>query len=99
MELTEPSIAAKEPSEGPMAQGENTGVPRLLKLALAAIVAGCTAYFFMLLNGGSSSASRGALARAMDAATQTSAALMYAMTALIVIYGLIVVAGAVRERH
>ncbi len=76
---------------------EAAAVPAFLKLAFGVIVAGCAAYFFVFLHG-ESGAGRGALGQATDAATQTSAVLMYAVTALIVVYGLIAVAGAVRER-
>jgi len=87
----------EQPAREQSGDARITAVPAFLKVAFALIVAGCGAYFLMSLHG-ADHAGRGALAQAMDAATRTSAVLMYGVTALIVIYGVIAVAGAVRER-
>jgi hypothetical protein len=84
---------------GNIAPREGAPLPAFLKIAFAAIVAGCGFCFLMFLHGAAGRAGRGALAQAMDAATQTSAVLMYAVTALVVIYGVIAVAGALRQRE
>lgn len=92
--LDRPSI--EQPAGGRITPREGAPLPAFLKLAFAAIVAGCAVHFLMFLHG-AGRAGRGTLAQARNAATQTSAMLLYAVTALIVIYGLIAVAGAVRE--
>jgi hypothetical protein len=51
------------------------------------------------MNGEVNHSERGHLVRAMNAATEASAALMYAIAALIVVFGVIVVAFAFGKSH
>jgi hypothetical protein len=82
---------------GWITERSGTDVPGFLKLAFIVIAGGCLAYFFIYMNGEVNDPDRGALVRAMNAATQTSAVLMYSIAALIVIFGVIVVAFSLRR--
>ncbi len=81
----------KEYAGGWITEREGTEVPRFLKLAFIVIAAGALAYFFVYMYGEVNHPERGPLVRAMNAATQASAGLMYAIAALIVVFGIIVV--------
>ena len=89
----------KEYAGGWITEREGTPIPGFLKLAYVVIVCGCVAYFFMYMNGEVNHSERGPLVRAMNAVTQTSGALMYAIAALIVVYGIIVVAFSLRDHN
>lgn len=84
----------KEYADGWITEREGTAIPTFLKLAYIVIAGGCAAYFLLYMFGDTGNTPRGALVRAMNAATESSAVLMYAIAALIVIYGIIVVAFA-----
>ena len=81
----------KEYAGGWINEREGTTVPNFLKLAYVVIAASCIAYFLMYMYGDVNQSDRGSLVRAMNAATEASGSLMYAVAALIVIYGIIVV--------
>jgi hypothetical protein len=81
----------KEYAGGWITEREGTTVPGFLKLAYIVIAAGCAAYFLAYMYGDVNQTERGHLVRAMNAATEASATLMYAIVGLIVIYGIIVV--------
>ncbi len=81
----------KEYADGWITEREGTEVPGFLKLAYIVIAAGALTYFIVYMYGEVDNAERGALVRAMNAATQASAGLMYAIAALIVVFGIIVV--------
>ena len=81
----------KEYAGGWINEREGTTVPNFLKLAYVVIAASCIAYFLMYMYGDVNQADRGSLVRAMNAATEASGSLMYAVAALIVIYGIVVV--------
>lgn len=81
----------KEYADGWITEREGTEVPGFLKLAYIVIAAGALTYFIVYMYGEVDNAERGALVRAMNAATQASAGLMYAIAALIVAFGIIVV--------
>ena len=82
----------KEYADGWITEREGTEVPGFLKLAYVVIAAGALAYFFLYMYGETGHADRGPLVRAMNAATEASAGLMYAVAAMIVAFGVIVVA-------
>jgi len=84
----------KEYADGWITEREGTAVPGFLKLAYIVIAFSAAAYFFLYMYGEVNHPDRGPLVRAMNAATEASAGLMYAIAALIVIYGIIVVAFA-----
>jgi hypothetical protein len=81
----------KEYADGWITEREGTEVPGFLKLAYVVIAGGALAYFFLYMYGETSHPDRGRLVRAMNAATEASAGLMYAVAAMIVIFGVIVV--------
>jgi len=87
----------KEYAGGWITEREGTRIPGFLKLAYVVIIVSVIAYFFMYMNGEVDSPSRGHLVQALNAATEASAALMYGIAALIVVYGVIVVAFALRK--
>jgi len=97
MEPTKPTI--KEYADGWITERAGTEVPGFLKLAYIVIAGGAAAYFLMYMNGEVNNESRGHLVRAMNAATEASAGLMYGIAALIVIFGIIVVAFAFGKAH
>jgi hypothetical protein len=92
MEPTKPKI--KEYADGWITKQAGTEVPGFLKLAFIVIAGGAPAYFLTYMNGEVNHAERGHLVRAMNAATEASAGLMCAIVALIVVFGVIVVASA-----
>src|SRR5215471_5136647 len=97
MESNNPKI--KEYAEGWITEREGTEVPGFLKLAYVVIAGGCLAYFLIYMYGETGHPDRGRLVQAMNAATQASGALMYAIAAMIVIFGLIVVAFSFKKSH
>ena len=82
----------KEYADGWITEREGTTVPTFLKLAYIVIACGAAAYFLLFMYGEVDHPDRGPLVRALNAATEASGTLMYAIVALIVIYGIIVVA-------
>ena len=97
MEPTKPKI--KEYAEGWITEQAGTEIPGFLKLAFIVIAGGCLAYFLMFMYGEVNHEGRGHLVRAMNAATEASAGLMYAIAAMIVVFGVIVVAFAFGKPH
>src|SRR6201996_724271 len=87
----------KEYAGGWITEREGTSVPGFLKLAYIVIIGGCAVDFLMYMNGEVNHAERGPLVRALNAVTETSGALMYAIAALIVIYGIVVVLFSLRD--
>jgi hypothetical protein len=81
----------KEYADGWITEREGTEVPGFLKLAYIVIAAGALIYFIVYMYGEVDHPERGALVRAMNAATEASAGLMYAIAGLIVVFGVIVV--------
>jgi hypothetical protein len=81
----------KQYADGWITEREGTEVPGFLKLAYIVIAGGCLAYFLMYMYGETNHPDRGHLVRAMNAATEASAGLMYAIAAMIVVFGVIVV--------
>ena len=84
----------KEYADGWITEREGTAIPGFLKVAYIFIAFGAAAYFFLYMYGEVNHSDRGVLVRALNAATEASAGLMYAIAALIVVYGIIVVAFA-----
>ena len=97
MEPTKPKI--KEYADGWITEQAGTEVPGFLKLAYIVIAGGCLAYFLIYMYGEVNNEGRGHLVRAMNAATEASAGLMYAIAAMIVVFGVIVVAFAFGKSH
>jgi hypothetical protein len=86
-----------EYANGWITERSGTEVPTFLKFAFIAIAGGSLAYFFIYMYGEVNHPDRGVLVRAMNAATQASAGLMYAIAALIIVYGVVVVAFSFRR--
>jgi len=95
MESTHTKI--KEYADGWITEREGTEVPGFLKLAFIVIAGGCLAYFLIYMYGEVNHPDRGKLVQAMNAATEASGALMYAIAAMIVVFGVIVVAFSFRK--
>jgi hypothetical protein len=89
----------KEYAGGWITEREETPIPGFLKLAYIVIIGGCIAYFLVYMFGEVNHPDRGPLVRAMNAATEASGFLMYGIAAMIVVYGVIVVAFAFRKGH
>jgi hypothetical protein len=89
----------KNYADGWITEREGTEVPGFLKLAFPVIAFGALAYFFIYMYGETSHADRGRLVQAMNAATEASGALMYAIAAMIVVFGVIVVVFSFRKSH
>ena len=91
----EPKI--KEYAEGWITEREGTEIPGFLKFAYIVIAGGALGYFFLYMYGEVDHADRGGLVRSFNAATEASGALMYMIAAMIVIFGVIVVAFSFRK--
>ena len=89
----------KEYAGGWITEREGTTVPGFLKLAYIVIAGGCLAYFFIYMYGEVNHPDRGGLVRALNAATEASAGLMYAVAAMIVVFGVIVVLFSFGKSH
>jgi len=94
---TKPKI--KEYAGGWITEREGTSVPGFLKLAYIVIAGGAFAYFLIYMYGEVDHPDRGVLVRAMNAATEASAGLMYAIAAMIVVFGVIVVLFSFGKSH
>ncbi len=89
----------KDYAGGWITERKGTDVPAFLKFSYIVIAGGVLAYFLMFMFGEVDHATRGALVRQMNAATQSSHGLMYFVAALIVIYAVITVVFAFRKPH
>jgi hypothetical protein len=97
METNKPAI--KNYADGWITEREGTEVPGFLKLAFAVIAFSCIGYLVFFMNGEVDHSDRGPLVRAFNAATETSASLMYGIAALMVVFGIIVVLFSIRKSH
>lgn len=88
-----------EYADGWISEREGTEVPGFLKLAIVVIAGGCLAYFFLYMYGETRNEERGMLVQQLNAATQSSAAFMYLVAGLIVIFAVIVAVFAIRKSH
>jgi hypothetical protein len=82
----------KDYADGWITEREGTDIPGFLKLAYIVIAGGALAYFFIYMYGETQNPDRGRLVQAMNAATEASGSLMYLIAAMIVVFGVIVVA-------
>ena len=97
MQPDEPKI--KEYAGGWITEREATPIPGFLKLAYIVIACGALAYFFVYMYGEIDHPDRGPLVRAMNAATEASGALMFAIAAMILVFGIIVVVFSFGKPH
>ena len=89
----------KDYADGWITEREGTDVPGFLKFAYIVIAGGCLAYFLTYMYGEVNHPDRGHLVRAMNAATEASAGLMYAIAGMIVVFGVVVVAFSFSKPH
>ena len=97
METDKPKV--KEYAGGWITEREGTVVPGSLKWAYIVIAGGALTYFFVYMYGEVNHPDRGPLVRAMNAATEASGALMYAVAAMILVFGIVVVAFSFGKPH
>jgi hypothetical protein len=97
MEPNKPEI--KQYADGWITERAGTDVPKFLKFAFIVIAGACLAYLLIFMNGEVDHPDRGQLVRAFNAATEASAGLMYAVAAMVVAFGVIVVAFAFSKPH
>jgi len=89
----------KDYADGWITEREGTDIPGFLKFAYIVIAGGALTYFLIYMYGEVNHPDRGHLVRAMNAATEASAGLMYAIAALIVVFGVVVVAFSFSKPH
>ena len=89
----------KDYAGGWITEREGTDIPTFLKFAYIVIAGGAVAYFLLYMYGEVNHSERGPLVRALNAATGASAGLMYAIAALIVIFGVITVVFSFAKPH
>jgi hypothetical protein len=89
----------KDYAGGWITEREGTDIPTFLKFAYIVIAGGAVAYFLLYMYGEVNHSERGPLVRALNAATGASAGLMYAIAALIVIFGIITVVFSFGKPH
>jgi hypothetical protein len=89
----------KDYAGGWIMEREGTDIPTFLKFAYIVIAGGAVAYFLLYMYGEVNHSERGPLVRALNAATEASGGLMYAIAALIVIFGIITVAFSFGKPH
>ena len=89
----------KDYAGGWITEREGTDVPGFLKLAFPVIAFGCVGYFLMFMYGEVAHSDRGKLVQQMNAATEASGTLMYAVAAMMVIFGVIVVVFSFGKSH
>ena|SRR5947209_11526709 len=92
-----PTKRTNDYAGGWITERADTRIPGFLKFAYIAIAGGAVTYFLMYMYGEVNHPDRGPLVRALNAATEASAGLMYAIAALIVVFGVIVVAFSFRQ--
>ncbi len=89
----------QEYAGGWMTERKGTDAPQFLKFAFPVIAAGAAAYFFLYMHGETTHADRGQLVRQLNAATEASGVLMYAVAAMVIVFGIIVVVFALARPH
>ncbi len=94
-----PEVEVKEYADGWITERKGTDVPAFLKFAYIVIIAGVIGYLFIYMNGEMNHSDRGALVRQFNQATQSSAAFMYVVIAMVVVFAIIVVSFAFRKFH
>ena len=99
MENAKQETHIKEYAGGWMNERTGSEVPGFLKLAFIVIAGSCIAYFFLFMYGETTHEDRGVLVRQMNAATEASGIMMYMVAAMIVVFGVVVAAFALRKSH
>jgi hypothetical protein len=89
----------KEYADGWITERKGTDIPAFLKFSYIVIAGGAFAYLFLFMNGEVDHATRGALVRQFNAATQSSTGFMYFVAALIAIFAVITIKFAFSKFH
>ena len=99
MAETKATNQIKEYADGWISERKGTDVTTFLKLAYIVIICGAIGYLFFYMNGEVNNASRGALVRQFNDATQSSPVFMYVVIAMVVVYAAIVIGFAFKQPH
>lgn len=89
----------KEYADGWITEKKGTDVPAFLKLAFPIIGLGATAYITLQMYGDAGHATRGTLVQQFNAVSKTNPALVYTVTAMALVYVVLLVAFAIRKFH
>ncbi len=89
----------QEYAGGWMTERKGTDAPRFLKFAFPVIAAGAAVYFFLYMHGETTNADRGQFVQQLNAATEASGILMYAVAAMVIVFGIVVVVFALAKPH
>lgn len=89
----------KEYAEGWITERKGTDVPTFLKFAYIVIAGGCLAYLVMFMNGETGHAERGPLVQMFNTVSPSANGLMYFVTAIGVVYAIILVGFAFKKFH
>lgn len=89
----------KDYADGWIQERKGTDVPKFLKFCYIVIASCGVAYLIMYVYGETGHSERGALVRAFDAATQTSAPFMYFVAALVAVFFIWVIVFAFGKVH
>lgn len=89
----------KEYAEGWITERKGTEVPTFLKFAYIVIAGGCLTYLVMFMNGETGHAERGPLVQMFNTVSPSANGLMYFVTAIGVVYAIILVGFAFKKFH
>lgn len=89
----------KEYAEGWITERKGTDVPTFLKYAYIVIAGGCLVYLVMFMNGETEHAERGPLVQLFNQVSPSANGLMYFVTAIGVVYAIILVGFAFKKFH
>ena len=92
-------IEVKDYAGGWISERKNTDVPVFLKFAYIIIAAGCITYFLIYRNGEVTHSTRGRLVEELNRVTTNADGFMYLVTAMAVVFAIIVVLFAFRKHH
>jgi Na+/H+ antiporter NhaC len=94
---TKPEIQLKDYAGGWITEKKGTEVPGFLKLAFPIIGLSGVAYLVLYINGDVNQSERGPFVQALDKVTGDANGLMYAVTALALVFVITVVVFAIRK--
>jgi hypothetical protein len=93
------NMEIKEYADGWITERKGTDVPTFLKYAYIVIVGGCLVYLVMFINGETGHAERGPLVQLFNQVSPSANGLMYFVTAIGVVYAIILVSFAFKKFH
>lgn len=89
----------KEYADGWITERKGTEVPTFLKFAYIVIAGGCLTYLVLFMNGETGHAERGPLVQMFNTVSQSANGLMYFVTAIGVVYAIILIGFAFKKFH